>query len=345
MATNGNGIPDWFTIFRTDEDERIWLYEELCEGRLRQGWGAHGLTLKTADGQRVEKTHWEATYKEHWKEDPSPKRFVILARMLEMQDGSAVVLPKMPEWNLFTIARVGGGYRFDTHADRDDYGHIVPIDPDSLRTFGNRADPDAILVSGLFPRANHRAAVSFCENTNIVRAVNRLLQRPSNPTSKPQKYLSQPAIDDAFKAAAEAFRDHVKDWNGPRFEEAVRQAFKDQGYTEIPHKRYDRQGGDADILVSPPANPYSLFLPAEIAVQVKWRQGVDEGDEESIRQIVKWAESQGSHAVKCVISSASEFTPKAKQLAKEHNVMLIGGLKTMCFLLGFADQYRSDWDI
>ena len=39
-----------------------------------------------------------------------------------------------------------------------------------------------------------------------------------------------------------------------------------------------------------------LFLPAEIAVQVKWKQGVDENDEESVRQIVKWAKSEGSNA-------------------------------------------------
>ena len=51
------------------------------------------------------------------------------------------------------------------------------------------------------------------------------------------------------------------------------------------HRRYDGKGGDVDIVVLPPAG-HGLFLPAEIAVQVKWKQGIDENDEEAVRQIV-----------------------------------------------------------
>ena len=344
MATNGNEKPNRFTIFRTAEENVDWLYTELAEGRLRQGWGAPGLDLKTADDRRLKKTQWEATHKAHWGEDPSPKRFAILTRMLDMEDGDMVVVPKMPEKNQFTIARVSGRYWFETDGDLDDFRHIVPVHRDSVRTFGYRANNDAFLVSGLFARASHRSAVSFCDNAEQVEAAHRLLQGQSSPTSKPQKELTRGAINDAFKAAATALRDQVKDWNGPRFEEAVRQAFRDQGYTIKGHRHFDRQGADADILVSPPASPYGLFLPAEIAVQVKWKQGVDEYDEESVRQIVKWAKSEGSDAVKYVISSASRFTDNAHEQATTDNVVLIGGLQTMCFLLGVTDRYRDDWD-
>ena len=144
--------------------------------------------------------------------------------MLDMKDGAVVVIPKMPERNQFTIARVSGRYRFKPEVDLDDFGHIVTVHRDSVRTFGYRADNDAFLVSGLFARANYRSAVSFCDNAEQVEAAHRLLQRQSNPTSKPQKELSRAAIDDVFKTAATALRDQVKDWNGPRFEEAVRQA-------------------------------------------------------------------------------------------------------------------------
>ncbi len=340
---NGSEQPNWVTVFRTDENDGR-LYTELTEGRLRQGWGAPGLALKTADGRRVEKTEWEARHKEHWGKAPSPRRFAILTNMLYLKDGDVVVVPKMPEQHQFTIARVSGGYRFDTDEDLDDFRHIVSVDPDSVRTFGYRANQDAFLVSGLFARANHRPAISFCYNAEHVEAARRLLQRPSALTSKLQEELFREAIDDAFKAAAKALREQVDNWNGQVFEEAVRQAFEDQGYTKISHQRFDGQGADADILVSPPASPYGLFLPGEIAVQVKWKQGVDEDDEQSVRQIVRWAEAQGSNAAKCVISSASGFTDKAQELAAEQDVVLIGGLQTMCFLLGVADRYRDDWD-
>ena len=342
-----NEKPDWFTVFRTDTDEENagWLYTELTEGRLRQGWGAPGFALETADGRRVEKTQWEAAYKAHWKEDPSLRRFAILTRMLDMEEGSVVVVPKMPEWNQFTIARVSGRYRFEIDGeDRKDFRHIVPVHRGSVRRFGYHADNDAFLISGLFARANHWSAVSFCYNAEQVEAAHRLLQRQSSPTSKPQKELSRAAINNTFKDAATALRDQVKDWNGSRFEEAVRQAFRDQGYTIKDHRHFDCQGADADILVSPPASPYGLFLPAEIAVQVKWKQGLDEYDDKAVKQIVSFVEWQRTDAMKCVISSASGFTDKARELAAADDVHLIGGLQTMCFLLGVPDRYSDDWD-
>ena len=346
MATNGNEKPDWFTVFRTatDEENAGWLYTELTEGRLRQGWGAPGLALETADDRRVEKTEWEAAHKEHLKEDPSLKRFAILTRMLDMEDGGVVVVPKMPKPDQFTIARVSGGYRFETDGDREDFRHIVSVYRDSVRTFGYHADNDAFLISALFSRANHRSAVSFCSNAEQVEAAHRLLQRQSSPTSKPQKELARAAINNTFKDAATALCDQVKAWNGPLFEKAVRQAFEDQGYKIEHHRPFNGQGADADILVSPPASLYGLFLPTEIAVQVKWKQGLDEYDDEAVKQIDEWVKWQEIDAAKYVISSASGFTDKARELAAANDVHLIGGLQTMCFLLGVPDRYRDDWD-
>ena len=79
-------------------------------------------------------------------------------------------------------------------------------------------------------------------------------------------------------------------------------------------------------------------------MQVKCKQGADIEDKKAVSQIVTWAESQGSDAMKCVISSASGFTWEAHKFAADEDVMLIGALQTMCFLLGVADRYRDDWD-
>ena len=340
MTSNGNKTRDRFTIFRTAKEEVSWLRDELTRGRLRQGWGAPGLSLIGNDGRRIEKTEWEANYPEDWG-DPSPKRFAILSRMLDIQCGDVVVIPKMPSWDQFAIARVSGRYRFE--ADGEDFGHIVTVSPDSIRTFNYRANDDAYSVSSLFARANHRSAVSFCDNLGHVEAAHRLLETTCSSTSRPQKELSRAAVNDAFKKAAQALHVTINGWNGPRFEKAVRQAFQDQGYTILHHPRYDGQGADADILVSPPASPYGLFLPSRIAVQVKWRVGVDQYDVESVRQIVKWAGWVESDAKKYVISSAPGFTDEAHELAAAHDVVLIGGLQTMCFLLGVPDRYRDDW--
>ena len=343
MAAEYNESLDWFTIFRTYQNDG-WLYEELIAGRLRQGWGAQGFGLLNPDGARVEKTDWEQAYGSRWDEDPSPRRFAILSRMLDMKRGDVVVVPKMPEWNQLTIAQVASGYRFEHDGDLEDFRHVVHVEPRSIRTFDYRADEDAYLVSGLFARANHRPAVSACEDAAHVHAVLRLMKRPSCTNSMPREALGRAAVDEVLKEAAESLRAKIDGWNGQRFEEAVRQAFRDQGYEEKSRRRFDGQGGDADIVVAPPANPHSLFLPEEIAVQVKWKQGVDEDDEHAVRQIVDWSKSQGSDAVKYVISSASEFTECAKKAAAANDVVLIGGLQTMCFLMGIASRYRDDWE-
>ena len=345
MNSQKNTEREWFTIFRTHEGD-TWLHEELRDGRLRQGWGVPGLSLIAGHDKPVDKRGWEAAYREQtgWG-DPSPKRFAILNRMLELDDGDIVVMPKMPSWDRFTVARVSGRYRFEVALGRDDFGHIVPVYRDSVRTFAHRSNDQAFLVSALFSRANHWSAVSFCSGAEQVSAVRRLLEMPGSVAEKPRGELLATAMDDVFRDAAKFFAKTVAGWNGPRFEDAVRQRFIEQGYQVIKdYNRYDGEGSDMDMVVSPPPSRHGPFLPAEIAVQVKWKQGRDEDDVEAVKQIVRWAEWQGSTANKYVISSASGFTKEARKEAEKNGVVLIGGLQTMCFLLGLADRYREDWE-
>ena len=251
MASNDEQDPSWFAVFRTNESTVDWLYEEVIAGRLRQGWGAPGLALSRVNGGWIEKSVWEEAYRAQWQENPSPKRYAILSYMLDFNDGDIVVLPKMPKSNQFTIARVSRGYHFDAHGDRQDFNHVVRLSPESVRTFHYQADEDAYLISGLFSRANHRSAISFCYSTEKVQAALRLLQFKNKLTARSRAALSREVTDGALKQAAEALRKRVNDRNGPRFEEAVRQAFVDQGYELMHHTRYDGKGADADILARP----------------------------------------------------------------------------------------------
>lgn len=344
MNSRNNAKPEWFTIFRTNEGDE-WLYEELLQGRLRQGWGAPGYNLITPSGKPVEKVDWEESYRRRsgWG-DPSPMRFAILNRMLDLDDGDYIIMPKMPTWDQFTVARVRGSYRFEIAEGRDDFGHIVPVYRDSVRTFAHRANNKSFLVSALFARANHRPAISFCYSVEHIAAVHQLLEMQSNLSEKSRKDLLAAAMDDAFRIAAESFAETVAGWNGPIFEDAVRQRFNDLGYQVKNYKRYDGEGSDMDMVVSPPLSLHTPFQPAEIAVQVKWKQGVDEEDKWAVEQIRRWAEWQGSNATKYVISTASGFTEEAWKDAAANGVELIGGLQTMCFLLGLADRYRADWE-
>ena len=343
MKTQENAKRDWFTVFRTDEGNQ-WLRDELAKGRLRQGWGAPGLALVGADGEPVGKSDWEAAYRDgtDW-EGPSPRRFAILRRMLELNADDIVVMPKMPERNQFTIARATGRYRFELAGGREDFGHVIPVDPDSMRDFAHNECDQARLVSGLFVRANHWPAISFCGSAEHLKAAQALLDQPMSSLESSGE-LWEAAIDNAFRAAAKSLEKDMAKWNGPTFEKAVRKCFAAQGYDVLKDNSFDGEGGDVDMVVSPPPSRHSVFLPTEIAVQVKWKQGVDEDDEQAVKQIVQWAQRQDSSATKYVISSAKGFTDKAREKAAAYDVMLIGGLQTMCFLLGAPDRYRAEWD-
>ena len=344
MDTQTNTERDWFTVFRTDEGNE-WLRDELAGGRLRQGWGAPGFGLATVNGEPVDKADWEAAHRqrEGWG-DPSPRRFAILRRMLELDRGDIVVMPKMPAWDQFTIACASGGYRFEMAGGREDFGHVIPVDPDSVRTFAYDACNEARLVSGLFGRANHWPALSFSGSAKHLQAARRLLEMPSSLVSRPRRELWEAVIDDAYRAAAESLAADVEAWNGQVFEDAVRQCFVDQGYELKKYRRYNRDGGDMDMVVSPPPSRHGVFLPTEIAVQVKWKQGIDEDDAWAVAQIDQWAEWQESGATKYVISSATGFTERAREEAAANDVVLIGGLQTMCLLLGEPDRYRAEWE-
>ena len=190
MNSQKNTEQEWLTIFRTDAGN-AWLHEELLDGRLRQGWGVPGLSLITEHGTPVDKREWEAAYRERtdWG-DPSQKRFAILNRMLKLDDGNIIVMPKMPAWNQFTVARVSGCYQFEVAHGRDDFGHIVPVYRNSVRSFTHRANNEAFLVSALFSRANHRPAVTFCYGAEQVSAVHRLLKMPGSVAEKPREKVA-----------------------------------------------------------------------------------------------------------------------------------------------------------
>lgn len=335
--------PQWIVVFRTADPDDLsgMLYKELKEGRLRQGWGGPGLALQDANGKTVGKEYWEKKYQEHWNEKPSKRRYSALAKMLEIKEGDIVVLPKQPAKGQFSIARVTGKYRFEeNHLLKRDFGHVIPVAPNSLRTFNFRADSDAEKISSLFSRARHRPPVTFAPDQHLFDAAVKLLEKESNLDA--HEDMDAVAMKEAIRVAAKAMQEEInKKWNGHRFEVAVQRAFESQGYTvENRHRTYDGKGADADIVVSPPNNNYSLFMPQEIAVQVKWKKGIDQNDVQAVEQLVKWQESDAVQ--KFVISSADNFTDACKKKAEYHSVTLIGGLDTMYFLMGIDRVEEND---
>ncbi len=166
------------TVFRTvsrkeNAAAHDWVCEEIGEGRLRQGWGAQEFNLLYQNGELVPKDIWENTYLMTWGEEPSPNRYLILARMPQnLTEGHIVVVPKMPQLDQFTIARVSEGYTFDENGETipqdffNDFRHLIQIDPDSVRIFHSYENEHADRISGLFSAA--QSAVNYPNYDNEI---------------------------------------------------------------------------------------------------------------------------------------------------------------------------------
>ena len=300
------------------------------------------MSLIDEHGKQISKEKWNENYKKDGWGPPSSRRYSTLRNMLNFKEGDVVVTPKLPKSQQFSIARVSGEYRFEPFGNSGDFRHIVPVEPASVRTFTYRANTEAYMVSSLFSIAKHRPSISFAYNKKHFAAALNLLEQKDCIEPKALSEIIQASLDDAIEKSAKTVQEEIKSWNGKQFEYAIRLAFKNQGY-EIIHDCKQSDGKDADvyILVRPPNNNLGLFMPQEIAVQVKkWKQGTDYDNVKAINQLAQWAESK--NAQKFVISSASGFTDECKKEAEDKDVILIGDLNTIYFLMGLPNQIKYD---
>ncbi|HEY3411686.1 MAG TPA: restriction endonuclease [Armatimonadota bacterium] len=124
-----------YWVIRTDKASTDWIWSELQEGRLRQGWGyrddqdLHQISALAAAG-----TPLNDDQRYTWRGN---------RRLLETEPdgvtpGDFVLLPHLPSQGSWSIARVSGPYRWESpsfpNAGADpDFGHILPVELVSKR--------------------------------------------------------------------------------------------------------------------------------------------------------------------------------------------------------------------
>jgi len=110
---------------RTAKDHRKLIWDELQQGRLRQGWGwLEGQDLRLILAKRQAGKALTAEEKAAWRNH----------RMLDsawggLREGDVVIIPNLPEYGQWTIARVSGPYRFEFPDGHADFAHILPVEP------------------------------------------------------------------------------------------------------------------------------------------------------------------------------------------------------------------------
>ena len=325
-------------VFRTDADP--FVKEELRMGRLRQGWSPPGTSLLNDDGNPRTKEEWVNAYRNAWGEDPSPRRYGILRRMLDMEEGDLVVCPKMSDNSCFTIATVSGPYRFE-ETPCQDFGHIIPVK--DQREVKNWYDGDAQTIHELFKSAYFRPAVTKVQDSNrerVLEAANRLRDKEDTRTAQSPDFIKKERYAEAKRAAANRLIEYVNEnWGFDQFEAAVGEAFVRKGYEYIRGKSAQKGGADADHVLSIPMRGLddldSLDRPQYLLiVQVKLKNGVDNDDWKGVEQLSMWKPSEEEQVVARVLfSSAGCFTKKCQRLASDNDITLICGEEAGLFML------------
>lgn len=172
-----------FRTYREAQDQlRSDLYRELDCGRLRQGWGlvAHpSMRLLDDQGDLIPQSAWEDNYRGicHDWGNPSPHRYTILTRMLELERDDVIIVPNMPNDMHFTLARVTEGYRFEVFIQHDgneheDFGHIINVEPGEAHRYDESNHTHSI-ADGIKP---YRDAVNIVYHPDRQAQIHRALR-------------------------------------------------------------------------------------------------------------------------------------------------------------------------
>lgn len=315
------------------------VQDELRRGRLRQGWSPPGTSLLNADGSERSKEEWTQAYMSAWDASPSPRRYAILCRMLNMNKGDLIFIPKAPRYEYFTIAEVSRDYQFEMAPDQEDFGHIIPVK--NQQVVANWYNQDSQTIHELFRSAFFRPPVTQVQDYNterVLSAAKRLLSEENTDVPQDRNTIRKHRYDEGRKKAAESLMEYVNnEWGHDQFEAAVGGAFERKGYERLRGKS-TRNGGDADHVFSLPMPGFDDLALLErtplLIVQVKHKTGTDYGDVEGVNQLVNWKPDEGEEVLyRVLFSSAESFTEDCKRIAEANDVILICGTEAGLFML------------
>ena len=278
--------------------------------------------------------------------------------MKEISIGDYIIIPKLKadgkSGRFFTIVRCESGYEFNPikidQENNTDFGHILRVTP--LATFSYTNNQYSRKVSAKF-RA-YQNAVNRVNNEDFKEAVNQLLSM--GETSKKDDMLPIEALASGSADARNVYlRELIKiinSWSPSQLEKIIVDLFKKQGYYDTARNRYDREGGDIDIVFS--AFPEQSFIAnlinlsssqvdiPEIRVQAKKKAGNDSDEIKGIMQLLKM---QGhENALNIVINTTEQFEAPALKIANEKGIILINGMQFADLLVKYGIDYSDIYD-
>ena len=335
-----------YYIFRIDYSDRDYFKKNLEKGILKQGWGLENLSLLDENGEERNQEKWVNACPESWRNTDEARRYLRnknsnLRKMLEMKEGDIILIPKFPEWNMFSLYRVKGKYYFDLEKTKGDYGHCIPVEVatkfsdevDKYFTY-NGNDATKVIHSKL---RGYQKAINSVYNNEIISAIESLLQIKSIKEESQITEILRGIFEKNIKSM-ENLNKEIFSIRPDDVEKIVEEIFVKQGYLVESRNSYDKKGGDSDRTFIKPL-PILCEVNDEIGncrvyVQIKKKDGICDEDEgiKQLEDIVKSKEKiegieDKINNIYKVLVCTGEFSDRIKELARDKNIILIDGIQ------------------
>ena len=337
-------------VFRINYGDyyQMLISEIFVSHRLRQGWGCEGMDIRQPFESFLDGwTRAWGTY-ETVDEKRVRSKYRNLLIMREMQPGDIIVIPKVSEngdsWRSFTLVQCADSV-YDFSPLTSDFGHIINVLPILSCSYDH--DDASRTISAKFKA--YQSAINRVYDSNFIIAVEQLIEESKkNPTSiqREDRTSLSALLAPTSNARTEYLRkiiERINLWNPTQLERIITELFEKNGFVKIANNRYDREGGDIDIVFSsfvPNTLMSDVFLLSsnsvdipQIRVQAKKKKGIDSGDKKGVEQLLQM---QGEEqTINIVINTTEEFSDIAKEVAGK-NVVLINGLQFAALLVKYG---------
>ena len=323
-----------YFVFRVDYGECFpFIYEELKQGRLRQGWGGPNMDVRNSFDEFT--AAWEK-WSTPWED--MEERYGILRRMLQIQEGDLIIIPKVSmQYNVpgryFTIVRCTKPYEFSIpDAPVDYFGHYVEVEPVVSCEYDSCGATQRISSSFI----GYQCAVNRVIREGVMDAIDILIakQGTENKAFNTRLDMLLEETDNARNLYLKELVHQMQSWQNSTFEDVIENLFVKNGYIKVRSNYYDGDGGDVDLVFKAFSERtlmhdiYAVYddeIMPEIYIQAKKKCGHDSNDITGIEQLVQMAKKNNRAKSLILINLTDEFSKEAEALAERERVVLLNG--------------------
>ncbi|MCH1626461.1 restriction endonuclease [Ferdinandcohnia quinoae] len=322
-------------VFRQNDADRKKLYQEIQQGRLRQGWGYSEKFSLTSGKEEFIQNFFSVTN----NEKAARKQWNVLSRMLHINDGDTIVIPKQPDHNHYLIVKAkqiadtNSCYEFrEPLQNTDDYRHVVHIDQENIQIVHYDSMQTPLIIKRLLKSIAYSSPVNFVQKREFIEAVNEVFLS-QDKDSLVEAHPIQSKIQAFEENLYQEWVKSVRNLTPSDFEKLVNKYMQDNGFDVLKTNSYDRKGGDIDLLCSKEIQVQTPFEPKTITltycIQIKKHQGITNAT--GVNQLIQMENQldleESNLVQKILISLADGFNEKCRDLASENNVLLVNGVE------------------